>query len=215
MATRIITPYGILGYPWLDRPQPVREDDENPNKAPQYGLMLAFTPELLKESGQQAAFDAMKAVYMAELRQKFAPAGKVKIGPTEVALEVAIRGGRFKLGLLGGDGSELLKGLPEGSYWLNARTKDQPGLAYAHSGADGKPAPVPAGDIKAAFYPGAICRASINVYAFENRSSGVTAALNNVQKIRDGVRVDGRRRAEDEFTAIDAVADLAELGLPG
>lgn len=54
------------------------------------------------------------------------------------------------------------------------------------------------------FYPGCICRASVLPHAFDKKGSkGVTFLLNNIQKIRDGTRLDGRKRAEEEFDAVD------------
>lgn len=54
------------------------------------------------------------------------------------------------------------------------------------------------------FYPGCVCRASIVPFAFDKKGSkGVTFLLNNLQKIKEGDRLDGRKRAEDEFDAVE------------
>ena len=45
-----------------------------------------------------------------------------------------------------------------------------------------------------------------------NGSKGVSFGLQNLQKLRDGERIDGRMRPEDEFEAIESgAADLDDL----
>ena len=51
------------------------------------------------------------------------------------------------------------------------------------------------------FYSGCYCRASINYYGFDNAGKkGVGVGLNNVMKIGDSERLDGKIAAEDEFS---------------
>ena len=62
-------------------------------------------------------------------------------------------------------------------------------------------------------YAGAIVRASVTSFSYDvSGNKGVSFALNNVQKIRDGERLDGRARAQDDFQADpNAKADLADM----
>lgn len=49
-------------------------------------------------------------------------------------------------------------------------------------------------------YSGCYARVSLNFYAYNvNGNKGVTAGLNNVQKIADGERLGGKTAAEDDF----------------
>ena len=53
-------------------------------------------------------------------------------------------------------------------------------------------------------YPGCYVRASVSCYAYEKSGNvGVSFGLNNIQKMRDGERFDGKTKAEDEFGAVD------------
>lgn len=50
------------------------------------------------------------------------------------------------------------------------------------------------------FYSGVICRASVYAYGYDvNGNKGVSFLINNLQKLRDGTRVSGRRPAEEDF----------------
>ena len=66
-------------------------------------------------------------------------------------------------------------------------------------------------------------RASLRPFTYDtNGSKGVSFALQNLQKLRDGERIDGRLRPEDEFEAIERwcgrrrrPARLRRVGQPG
>jgi len=63
-------------------------------------------------------------------------------------------------------------------------------------------------------YPGAGVRASVSAFAYDsNGNKGVSFALNNMQKVSEGERLDGRAAADDEFTAdlSSAPADISGL----
>lgn len=49
------------------------------------------------------------------------------------------------------------------------------------------------------FYSGCYGRASINFYAFDVRSKGIAAGLNNLQKLCDGEMLAGGSSAEEDF----------------
>jgi hypothetical protein len=68
-----------------------------------------------------------------------------------------------------------------------------------YAGSDGKPAKITNPD---EIYAGVKARASVRFYAYDtNGNRGVAVALGNVQKTGEGQRLDGRMKAEDEFTA--------------
>lgn len=82
-----------------------------------------------------------------------------------------------------------------GGVFITAKSKNKPGIV------DKDLSPI---EDPLDFYPGCVCRASVVPFAFDKKGTkGVTFLLNNLQKIKDGNRLDGRKRAEDEFTAIE------------
>lgn len=81
------------------------------------------------------------------------------------------------------------------SYFVNANSKDKPGIVDAACLAI-----IDRGEV----YSGVYGRASINFYAFNvNGNKGIACGLNNLQKLRDGEPLGGRSRAEDDFAAED------------
>lgn len=50
-----------------------------------------------------------------------------------------------------------------------------------------------------AFYAGCYARASVNPYWFDNKGKGVAIGLSNLQKLRDGERLDSFSSAEEDF----------------
>jgi hypothetical protein len=60
------------------------------------------------------------------------------------------------------------------------------------------------------FYPGCYAMATFSAYGYEfNNTFGVSFGLNNVQKVRDGDRLDSRADAEDDFEAIESPENKA------
>jgi hypothetical protein len=83
-----------------------------------------------------------------------------------------------------------------GHYFINASSKQQPGLidAFNNKIIDSNE-----------FYSGCYGRVSVNFYAFnKNGNRGIAAGLNNIQKTSDGEHLGGRARAEDEFGVYQA-----------
>ena len=110
----------------------------------------------------------------------------------------------------------LAKGYPEGSTFINVRSNQQPGMVYPWPASPGSkvPAVVPPEKVAETFYPGCYVVASLTAYGFEAEGKkGPTFGLNNLQWVKDGERLDNRRKAEEEFVAsLDAApADLADL----
>src|SRR5690606_28313883 len=106
------------------------------------------------------------------------------------------------------------KGYPEGSTFINARTERKPAVVAPYKdAATGKPAIIPESDVEAMLYAGAVVRVSLTAFGYNApQNKGVSFALNNIQFIRDGERLDGRMAADDEFDALDgAVADLSDF----
>ncbi len=76
--------------------------------------------------------------------------------------------------------------------YINTSTKNQPGVV----GPNAKPL-MDQDD----FYSGCYCRVSVNFYGYKKAGNvGIGVGLNNVMKVKDGDRLDGRVDAEDEFS---------------
>jgi hypothetical protein len=91
---------------------------------------------------------------------------------------------------------------------MNVKNKSKPGIVSTYPGPDGKPTPI---DDTNAIYAGCRVRASLRAYAYDvSGNKGVAFSLGNLQKLADGDRLDGRKRAEDEFEA-DLSAKPADL----
>jgi hypothetical protein len=106
------------------------------------------------------------------------------------------------------------KGYADGSIFQNVRTEQQPGLVYSHAGPDGKPARVPQDQIRNDLLPRRPWSARRSRSSRTTRENkGVSAGLNNIQKVGEGERLAGRANAEDEFTAdlSKAPVDISDL----
>ncbi len=199
----MITPVATISYPHVDNPQP--GPPPKPGEAPKPGK---YSAAFLFAHGTDLS--ELKAAAIEAARTKFGASIKTANGtivPIEKAFDLDLLKSPFRT-------DALRKGYPEGTVYINARSDQKPGAAYAYAGTDGKPALVPAEKIKDEFYAGAQVRASVTAFGYDREGNkGVSFALNNIQKIADGERIDGRVAAENEFTAdlSQAPADLASL----
>lgn len=86
-----------------------------------------------------------------------------------------------------------------GHYFINASSKQRPEIVDAALQKIIDPTE---------FYSGCYGRASINFFAYSaNGNKGISAGLNNLQKISDGDSLGGRSRAEDDFSAFSTDDD--------
>lgn len=84
-------------------------------------------------------------------------------------------------------------GSPTG--YINARSTKRPGVVDR--------AAKPILDVEEEVYPGCLVNVSLFAFGYENSgNTGITFGLNNVQKVKDGTRLDGRKAAEEEFDAM-------------
>lgn len=191
-ATKLITPIGTLSYPWLEKPQ-APQAGAQANAQPKYSATLIFP------AGTDLT--PLKNAITAAVESKWP--GKSKDAKFMAGLHKPLRN----------DPDDITaKGYPEGSTFINVRTTQQPGLVYSHAAAGTTtPEIVPQDKIRDVFYPGAKVRASVTAYCFDvNGKKGPTFALNNMQKVAEGDRLDNRVAAQDEFVA-DMSAEPADL----
>ena len=87
----------------------------------------------------------------------------------------------------------------KGCYFLNANSKNKPGVVDANV--------QPVLDATEV-YSGCYGRLTLNFYAFNAQGNkGVACGLGNVQKLEDGEPLGGFTRAEDDFTAVGSSED--------
>lgn len=89
---------------------------------------------------------------------------------------------------------------PEGCWFASLTCQQPPGVVGTTRGSDGKL--VAFSELNgntSEIYSGAYYRATVNSYSFTEGSPGVALGLNNLQKVKDGDRLDGRSNAADDF----------------
>lgn len=109
----------------------------------------------------------------------------------------------------GEDGEKFMPdGYEKGAKFLTLTTTQQPGIV------DQKRQPILDAE---KFYAGCWARASVNAGAYDTAGNqGVAFYLNNLQLVRDDDPFSGRRKAEEEFAAIEVAdsADASEVDNP-
>lgn len=93
----------------------------------------------------------------------------------------------------------------DGHFFLNANSNRQPGVV------DEKRQPII--DVND-FYSGCYCHAHVNFFPYNTAGNrGIGVGLNNLMKVKDGDRLDGRKSAEDAFSEFgDAPAAGPDVG---
>ncbi|MBD2861627.1 DUF2815 family protein [Paenibacillus oceani] len=96
-----------------------------------------------------------------------------------------------------------------GHYFLNATSKNKPGIAKPiGKSADGKTKFQEITDTTEV-YSGCYAKVSLNFYPFDAKGNrGVAAGLNNVVKVQDGDFLGGRSNVNDDFAEEDFDVDL-------
>lgn len=93
-----------------------------------------------------------------------------------------------------------------GTYYFNAKSNKRPGVVGP--------------DLKLIMdeeevYPGCIIRASMSFYGYDfNNKKGIAVGLQNVMKVRDGDKIGGGSKAEDDFAEF-AMTNNAPAGNTG
>ena len=181
----MITPEMILSYPVLF------EAKEN------LSGVLKFSCSLLIDKSDEAGVKELQdAIEKAKLK------GKSTIWGGKIP--------NFRYKPLRDGDEELASGEKEdpvykGKYFLNCTSNEAPGVV----GPDAKPLM----DRKL-IYAGCVVRADINPFPYDNGGNkGIGWGLNNIMKVRDGERLDGRMDAEDAFASFAQEPPEDEGGL--
>jgi hypothetical protein len=171
-----LTPVAIASYPFVFKPTKNQKNEE------QFSITLVFPPntdlEALKKVIAQAAVD--------------------KFGADKAAK--ALRSGPWSnpLRALTDDEAED-KGYPKGSHMLRAKSKVKPGVVSRAKNAEGKAEKLLDESL---LYPGALVRAAVRFFGYDNESKGVGCGLTGLQ-VWDSTspRIDGTKDASDMFDA--------------
>jgi hypothetical protein len=100
----------------------------------------------------------------------------------------------FKRGIRDGAERADMEGYGAGTRFANLTTKMRPGVVDI-----GKNKIGPEHGNEDDIYPGCYCRATVTVYSYDNKGKGVALGLMNVQKVKDGERLDSRTDAAEDF----------------
>lgn len=188
-SIKVITDEFVISYPNVFKPRKNKKGEDKYSAACVFleGKLGCTLPDGTRTTLDKVALDVAKEAFGPQAAEK-------------------IRKEQLKWPFNNGE----KKDYPEGSIYFNASSNQQPGAVGPYRDpSTGKPRVIT--DPKD-IYPGAICRASLTCYDYDNESKGVTFGLNHIQKLRDGDRLDGRKAAEDTFSADDeALADLGDV----
>lgn len=190
----LLTPPATLSYPNLFKAR--LGPNAKPGEEPKFSAALVFTREAFDSPEMRAIKDEVVRV----AREKF---GQQKA-------DAMIREKSLKLPFRT---DIAAKGYPEEFVaFINISSKQQPGIVSRYAGKDGKPAPI---TDEREMYAGCVVRASVRAYAYGGAGTtyapGVALGLQNVQKMGDGDRIDGKSDASDDFDALES----APAAMPG
>ena len=170
MVKKVVTPVFRVSFP------AVFEAKSFEGSAPKFSVAAIWTPKLFTPR-EKELWDAMLALADEVSIERF----KKKMGDLPANFKKAIRDGEEKADL-GGYGP--------GTMFANLSSKMRPGLI------DRDRAPITDPDD---FYPGCYARATITAYSYDNKGKGVAFGLQNLQKVKDGERLDSRTDATEDF----------------
>lgn len=182
---RLITPEATLHWAYLFR---AREPKKGSAREAMYMCDLVFTPAIMQTPEFQAMRDAAQKVAKEAFGDKLAGliAADKFINPfwkVERKIDAAT--------------GKLPPGYEAGGVYITIKSKQRPGIVKPAGG--GFEPILDENEI----YPGCIVRASVDVWAYDNESKGVSFGLSNILKVRDGERLGGGRpAAQDDFAAL-------------
>jgi hypothetical protein len=181
IAKQIITPPFIGSYVTLFQPRQVNGAGDA-----KYSVQMLFDKHTdLKD---------FKAAVLAIATEAFGPKAGDIFGANKLKLHSPLR-----------DGDAEREDRPEyaGKVFANASSKRKPGLVDRN-----RDVIISEEDC----YSGCTMRASVGLFSYDtNGNKGVGVGLNNIQVIKKGPHLDGRKAAEDEFEAIEGEDDLEDL----
>lgn len=171
---RVILPpaLGCYVFIWEPRDPPAGQTGD-----PKYSIALLWPKSEAKEK-------------LADLRAAVMEVAKAKFSMAEDKLVELFKAGKYKYPIHDGNIERPDDPVFADHVYVTASSTSQPGIVNA------KVEPVFEKDDA---YSGCTFRASVSVFAFDNVSKGVGIGLSNLQVVKKGPRLDGRKNAADEF----------------
>ena len=174
----VITPIAILSYPHLFEPNAYNDGDK-----PKYRATLVFPPEVQETPEFERMIDATEFAAIDEW-------GESKTAKLNKA-------GKLRFPFLQDEDDE--SDYPEGSYFIRATTTRQPTILRWDKEEIEDPEQM---------YPGALVRAYLVAKAYTHKMNrGVSFYLQHIQKVGDGERLAGRKKAASVFDAVDPIGN--------
>lgn len=171
--TRVKTPTALVCYAYVWQPRAAQD----PTQSPKYSVTLLWP----------------KSTDLTTLKKAASAAVRKKWGDKPPA--------NLKSPFHDGDTERPEDPVFKGMYFINARSKDKPGIV------DRMVQPV-LNEME--FYSGCRANATLNAFGYEKSGNkGVAFALGNLQKVADGTRLTGQRPADEDFEALPDAADSA------
>ena len=144
----------------------------NPGQEPKYSITLLVD----------------KKADLKELKRACLQVARDKFGEQTDAM---IKKGKINMPFRDGDEERADDDLYAGKIFFSAKSSNPPKVV------DRRVVPI---DDETDFYSGCICRLSVNPFTYDvNGNKGVAFGLQNVQKLKDGERIGGRSRPEEDF----------------
>jgi hypothetical protein len=174
-GTKVITGKVRLSYANLFKPRAQEAGQE-----PKYSVCV-----LIPKSDKETVAKVKAAIDAAKEKGADQWGGKVPAG-----LKMPLRDGDTER-----DSPEY-----KGHWFVNANSKQKPGVVGTERDMEGKLIPLDEADV----YSGCYGRVALNFFPYNQKGNkGVGAGLQNVQKVADGEALSGRSQASDDFSDTD------------
>lgn len=198
----LMTPVGICSFPNLAKPRQQTAKDKG--KKPKYSTIIAWTPALLKreytlkDGSVVTGKDLLRALMKSAMECLEAKhPGKAKAMVESGKLNWPFRS-------MEDEDEDSSHNFPDGTVWIQPATTGKPGVVDRYGDANGDPVEIDDDEIEEKVYAGCLIRATVRAYYYEtDGNKGVSFSLNNVQKAGEGERLDGRKKANKEFDALE------------
>lgn len=176
---KFITPVFRISFPNLFEAR--KADNDDPNAKAKFGCSAIWTPAKFTDREKE-----LWRTIMAELDKEARSVFKKPWKELPDHIRRGVRDGAAK---------EDLEGYGPGTKFANITSKNRPGVVDKDGETDISPEDGNADLI----YPGCYCRATVQIYSYNNKGKGVAIGLRNIQKVKDGPRLDNRTNAKDDF----------------
>lgn len=159
-----------------------RKNENDPKSTPKFGLAAIWTPSEFTSHEKELWKAIIKELDRVSMEAFGKPWKKL---PSDV----------YKKGIRNGASKDGLAGYGEGTRFASLTSNAKPGVVDKNKNEISEEA----GNADE-IYPGCYMRATVRAYAYDkNGGKGVALGLQNLQKIKDGPRLDNRKAAKDDF----------------